>query len=62
MARNSVVLPAPFGPSTAHELSALDRERDIRQHDALAIGERDAIELDRVHEGARDRARSSASS
>ena len=33
---STLVLPAPFGPISARQLAALDRERDAVEHDEAA--------------------------
>ena len=42
--RSVVVLPAPFGPSSATTSPAADRERDVEQHLRLAVERVDAVE------------------
>ena len=55
-------LAAAVGAQHADELRGPDRQRDVLQDDARAIGERHVRQLDRVHRPAGDSAVSSASS
>jgi hypothetical protein len=53
-------LPRAVRAEHAHELAAVNRKRDVREHRTLAIGEGHALKFDRVQPPARARARSSA--
>ncbi len=50
MARISVVLPAPFGPSTPMNSPGADGEAYVRQNTVAANPDGGAIELDNIHE------------
>ena len=46
MPRKSVVLPAPFGPSSATNSPRSIAERDVLQHRPAVVAERDVVERD----------------
>ncbi len=46
MARISVLLPAPFGPSTADELAVRDRQADVVQRLDAPVARREPPDLE----------------
>ncbi len=48
MVRNSVVLPAPFAPSTAITSSRLDVQRHVAQHGREPVAGGNALDVEKV--------------